>query len=158
MLSPLSVHDLLLGKAVGNGMVAVIPGFFCLAIPALVFGGRPAGYWVALAFAWLATYVVLCPVAAALSAFFPKTVDLNSIGNSSNAHQAAGLIGMLCFAAAAAPSALLAVFASKFLHRPELVPLLILGWCAVAFGLSYVLFIPVARFVDSRRETLAQYY
>ena len=65
---------------------------------------------------------------------------------------------MLAFRLAAAPSALLAFVAIGFLHRTELVPLFLLAWCAAAFGMSYVLFIPVKRLVASRCETLAQYY
>jgi hypothetical protein len=92
-----------------------------------------------------------------LSAIFPKTVDMNSIGNNSNAHQAAGLLGMLTFiVSAAVPLGMSLIVVS--LHRVELVPLLLAGWAAIAIGLSYLLFIPVRRLVASRCETLAQYY
>ncbi|HET7698582.1 MAG TPA: hypothetical protein VFK57_22900 [Vicinamibacterales bacterium] len=158
MLLPLSVHELLLGKAVGNGLTAAIPGVFCLLIPALMFSPGPLGPWAALVLAVIATYALIAPAAAALSAVFPKTVDLNSIGNSSNAHQAAGLLGMLAFAAAIAPPALFTVLALRLMQRPDLVPLLMLGWCVLALCVSYLLFIPVRRLVESRRETLAQYY
>ena len=158
MLSPFSVRELLVGKAVGNGLIALIPAVFSLLIPTVLFPGSPAMYWIALAAAWVATYALLAPAAAALSATFPKTIDLNSIGNSGNAHQAAGLLGMLSFVVSVAPSVVLAVLAIKFLQRRELVPWLLGGWCVIALGLSYLLFIPVARFVASRRENLAQYY
>lgn len=158
MLSPLSVRELLWGKAVGNGLIAIVPAIFCLGVPAIMFPGGRIGLWVGLALAGLSAYVLLAPAAAAISALFPKTVDLNSIGNSSNAHQGAALLGMLAFAIALAPSALLSIGAIAWFHRPELVPFLLAAWCAIAFGLSYVLFVPAARFVASRRETLAQYY
>jgi hypothetical protein len=114
--------------------------------------------WPALVFGVIATYALLAPVAAALSAIFPKTVDLNSIGNNSNAHQAAGLLGLLAFAASAAPAALLALFALAWLKRPELVPLFLLVWSIAACGIGRLLFIPVGRLVANRCETLAQYY
>lgn len=158
MLVPLTVSELLLGKAVGNGLTAAIPAVFCLAAPALMFSPGPWGYWIALVLAVIATYALVAPAAAALSAIFPKTVDLNSIGNSSNAHQGAGLLGMLAFAAAMIPPALLTLLALRILHRPDLMPLFMLGWCVLAFCVSYLLFIPVRRLVESRRETLAQYY
>jgi hypothetical protein len=158
MLLPLSVRDLLWGKAVGSGFTAAIPAVFCLLLPWLMFPGGPAAYWIGLSLAWLATFVLLAPAAAALSAIFPKTVDLSSIGNSGNAHQAAGLLGMLAFVASAAPAALIAFAAVKFLQRPDLLPLFLAGWCAIAFAISYLLFIPVRRLVESRRESLAQYY
>jgi hypothetical protein len=158
MLSPLSIRELLAGKAAGNAMIAAIPGVICFLLSAAIFRGITPGLWLGLIFAIVATYALLAPVAAALSAIFPKTVDLNSIGNSSNAHQAAGLLGMLAFVVAAAPSALLSIVAVRLLHRPELVPLLLLGWAVVAAGLGQLIFIPVRRLVASRCETLAQYY
>ena len=158
MLSPFGVDDLVLGKAVGNALIAAGPMLFCFVLPALILpGGRPA-LWLALALALIATFVLLAPASAALSAVFPKTVDLNSIGNASNAHQGATLLGMLAFLLASAPSALLVLVAIGWLHRPELTPLFLLVWCAVASAISYVLFIPVRRLVASRFETLAQYY
>jgi hypothetical protein len=158
MLSPLSIRDLLVGKAVGNALIAAVPAVFCFVLPALMLpGGHPA-LWLAMPLALASSYLLLAPAAAALSAVFPKVVDLNSIGNSGNAHQAAGLLGMLAFAASAAPSGLLTFLAVRVLHRPELAPLFLLVWCAIAFGLSQLLFIPVRRLVASRCETLAQYY
>jgi hypothetical protein len=59
---------------------------------------------------------------------------------------------------AAAPSGLLGFLAVKWLHRPDLAALFLLGWCALAFTVSYLLFIPVRRLVASRCETLAQYH
>ena len=44
------------------------------------------------------------------------------------------------------------------MHRPDLVPLLLLGWLVIAYGVSQLLFVPVRRLVASRCETIAQYY
>jgi hypothetical protein len=158
MLSPLSVRELLAGKAVGNGLTAAIPALFCLLVPAVMFPGGRATFWIALALGAVATYALTAPAAAALSALFPKQVDLNSIGNRGNAHQAAGLLGILAFAAAVAPPALLTFVAMKLLQRPDLVAVFMIGWCALALAISYALFIPVRHLVASRCETLAQYY
>jgi hypothetical protein len=157
MLTPISVGELLIGKAVGNALIIIGPVVFCFVLPALILPGGSAAVWIALALALIATFVLLAPVAAALSALFPKAVDLNSIGTGSNAHQGAALLGMLAFALSAAPSILLTLLAAKWLHRTELAPLFVLGWCAIAFALAYLLFIPVRRLVASRCETLAQY-
>ena len=157
MLSPFGIDDLVLGKAVGNAMIAGGPMLFCFVLPTLILPGGRLALWLALGLALIATFVLLAPAAAALSAVFPKSVDLNSIGNGSNAHQGATLLGMLAFLLSAAPSALLAFVAIGFLHRTELAPLFLLAWCAIAFAISYLLFIPVKRLVASRCETLAQY-
>jgi hypothetical protein len=158
MLLPLSIGELLAGKAVGNALVAAIPGLCSFILAAVLFpGGNPA-LWLALIIALAATYILVAPVAAALSAVFPRTVDLSSIGNGSNAHQAAGLLGLLSFFIAAAPSALLALLSSQLLHRPELTPLFLTAWLVIATIVSRLLFIPVRRLVANRCETLAQHY
>jgi hypothetical protein len=158
MLLPLSIGELLAGKAVGNALVAAVPAVCCFVLSAVLFpGGNPA-LWLALLIALAATYILVAPVAAALSAVFPRSVDLSSIGNGSNAHQAAGLLGLLSFVVSAAPSALLALVAAHLLHRPEFTPLLLAAWLLVAWIVSRLLFIPVRRLVASRCETLAQHY
>ena len=123
-----------------------------------MFTGGRATLWLGLIFSVIATYVLTAPVAAALSAIFPKAADLNSIGSGSNAHQGAGLLGMLAFMVAGAPSAGLAFLALKIVGRADLVAVFLLLWCALAFAISYLLFIPVTRLVSSRCESLAQYY
>lgn len=158
MLSPISVRELLAGKAAGNAMVAAIPASICFMLCAVVFRSNQPLLWLGLIFAGIATYAVLSPVAAALSAVFPKTVDLNTIGNNSNAHQAAGLLGLITFALASAPAVLLTLLTLTVMHRPELMPVLLFMWAIVAIALSRLLFIPVRRLVASRCETLAQYY
>ncbi len=157
MLSPISIRELLAGKAVGNGLIAAIPAAICFVVSGLIFRGTHPLLWLALIFAGVATFALLSPAAAALSAIFPKTVDLNSIGSSSNAHQAAGLLGMISFAASAAPAILLALFALAWLNRPELAALFLFLWAVAAVGISQLLFIPVRRLVASRCETLGQY-
>jgi hypothetical protein len=157
MLSPISIRELLTGKAVGNALIAAMPASICFVLALAIFRGSHPSLWLGLIFAGVATFALLAPVAAALSAIFPKSVDLNSIGNNSNAHQAAGLLGMLAFAVSAAGPVLL-TFVGLQLHRLELVTLFLLGWAAVALVVSNLLFIPVRRLVASRCETLAQYY
>jgi hypothetical protein len=158
MLSPLTIRELLAGKAVGNGLIAAGPATCCLILPAIIFGGGHPALWLTLPLAMIATYAVVAPVAAALSAGFPKTVDLSSIGHASNAHQGAAMLGLLSFVLGAVPSGLLVLLATRLLDRPLLAPVLVGAWCLLALGISRLLFIPVERLVTSRCETLAQYY
>lgn len=158
MLSPLSVGELLIGKAVGNALIGVGPAAFCFIVAALVFrGGNPA-LWLALFFSMISTYVLVAPAAAALSATFPRTVDLNSIGHASNAHQAAALLGLVSFFVSAAPCAILVLIATRLLHQPSLAPVFVGVWCALALVIARLLFGPVRKLVASRCEALAQYY
>ena len=155
LLSPLSDAEVLSGKAAGNAMIAAPPALVAVLAPLLVFPGGQAGLWVGLLLGLMAMYLVVAPVAAICSAAFPRSVDMNSIGRGSNAHGAAGFLGLLAFVAAAAPPAVLALVATSYLGRPELVPLLIGGWLLVAWAISRLLFIPARRVFAARRENLA---
>ena len=154
LLSPLSDRDVLAGKAMGNALIALGPTAACLVVAALVFQTGSPALWISIPLALVATYAIVAPLAAIFSAVFPRAVDMNSIGRGSNAHGLAGLLGMLSFAAGAAPSALLLVFAAGVLHRPALTPLLLAIWCGIALLLSRLLFVPAIRVFRERRENL----
>jgi hypothetical protein len=157
VLAPIDLRAVLRGKAAGNALVVLGPALCCTALAVLAFPtGHPA-FWTALPIALANTYLLAAPVAAALSAVFPRAVDLNAIGNGSNAHQAAALLGLIVFAAAAAPNALLTFVATGFFGEPWLTPILLLGWGLVVYAISRVLFVAVTRLVASRIETLARF-
>jgi len=158
MLSPVSLRELLAGKAVGNAMIALGPALFCFVVPGLIFPGGAPALWLTLPLSVASTYVLFAPAAAAWSAIFPKQVDLNSIGNSGNAHQVAGLLGLLTLVFSAAPSIVLTLFAIAYLHRVNVAPFLVFTWLAVSIGLSRLIYVPVRNLVARRCETIAQYY
>ena len=140
LLSPLTDREYLAGKAVGNALIAGPPALASTLAALVIFpGGSPAS-WLALPIALTSVYLLVAPLAAILSAIFPRVVDLNSIGRGSNAHGLAGLLGMLAFFAAGVPCVLIAMAASRWLQRPALVPVLLLGWCAVTVGANLLLF------------------
>ena len=154
LLAPIGTMTLLRGKAVGNAVIACIPGFFCFTAAALLFPqGNPA-LWLCIPLSAAAAYLLVAPVAAILSAIFPRAVDMNSIGRGSNAHGVAGLLGMLAFVAAAAPGAVLALVVGLGMDRPRLAAGLILVWTLVALGIALVLFQVAAGVFERRRENL----
>jgi len=154
LLAPVDTMTLLRGKAIGNAVIASIPGGLCFIAAALLLpGGNPA-LWACIPLTAIAAYVTSAPVAAILSATFPRAVDLNSIGRGSNAHGAAGLLGMLAYILAAAPGTLLAMLVGVALRQPALAPLAIVVWTIVAAGISLVLFRLAADIFDRRRENL----
>jgi hypothetical protein len=155
LLSPLTDREYLSGKAVGNALVGGPPALVAIVGSFVLFPGGSPATWIALPLALMAIYLIVAPAAAIASALFPRAVDLNSIGRRGNAHGLAGLIGMAAFVAGAAPCVLIAFVALRWLHQPLLLPALLLAWCAVAYGLSIVLFIPARRIFQSRRENLA---
>jgi hypothetical protein len=155
LLSPLRESELLLGKAVGNAAIVAGPAFICIALALGVFPGGSVALWLNLPLALIATYLLAAPAAAALSATFPRAVDLNSIRRGSNPHGAAALIGLAAFAAAGLPPAALTSGGVYLFNRPGLTPLLMMAWCAIALVMSRLLFLLVCRLLVKRRENLA---
>ena len=154
LLSPLPDAELLAGKAAGNALIQLPPLLIAIVVTLIVFpaGSRPL--WATLPLALLAIHFIVSPLAAICSAMFPRQVNMNSIGRGSNAHGAAGLLGMLSFVGAAAPTVAITVIATQFLDRPVLAPILMAVWCLVAYGIGRLLFVPARRIFASRRENL----
>ena len=155
LLSPLTDGEYLAGKAVGNGLIAAIPAILCGLLSLMIFPAGSPALWVAIPLSLTATYFLVAPAAAVFSAIFPRVVDMNSIGRGSNAHGLAGLLGLLTFVVSAAPCALLMLVASQWLGRPSLVPVFLLAWCVVAYGIGRILFVPARKLFAKRRENLA---
>ena len=154
LLSPLTDFDILIGKAIANGAIAGTPALACVLLSFLFFPEGSPALWLCIPLGALAAYALAAPGAAALSAIFPRAVDLNSIGRGSNAHGLAGLIGMAVFLLSAAPPVLLATLATVVLNRPTAAPVFLIVWCALALAISRLLFIPVAALFNRRRENL----
>ncbi|MEX2663781.1 MAG: hypothetical protein WD227_17745 [Vicinamibacterales bacterium] len=155
LLSPLSDRELLAGKTAGNGLIVTAPLLMSLSVPLLVFRSGSPALWLALPLGLLSVYLLVAPVAAICSATFPRAVDMNSIGRGSNAHGAAGFIGLLSFLAAGVPAILIVLLATRVLERPFLAPVLLAAWCAVAAVIGRLLFRPASRIFAARRENLA---
>lgn len=155
LLSPLSDADYLAGKAIGNAFIAFAPATICLLAGIAIFRNGSPVLWSAIPLALIATYVLVSAPAAILSALFPRLVDLNSIGRGSNAHGVAGVLGLLSFVVAGGSNLLIVLLATAWLGRPGLVPVLLVGWCVIAFGISHLLFIVARRIFAARRENLA---
>jgi hypothetical protein len=79
---------------------------------------------------------------------------LNSIGQGSNPHGLAGLLGVASIVLSAVPVGLLALISIRVLDRPQLTLVLLLIWCAVTFAANRLLFRPVRVLLAKRRENL----
>lgn len=155
LLSPLTDGEYLAGKAVGNAIIAAMPALMAGLVSLAIFPGGSPALWLSIPLSVTATYFLVAPAAAALSAIFPRVVDLNSIGRGSNAHGVAGLLGLIIFVVGAAPSAVVTMVGSRWLDRPRLVPVFLLLWCGVAYILGRVMFVPARQIFARRRENLA---
>jgi hypothetical protein len=153
-LAPISDRELLVGKAAGGVLVLAGPVAAVLGIAIALSPSAPPALWLALASGAAATYALVAPINATLSAIFPRKVNLSSIGRDSNPHQAANFLGFAAILAAAAP-AVLAGAAGLVLFRSEwLTALFVSMWMVVAIGISSLVLGPVERLVASRRENL----
>ena len=155
LLSPLREEELLAGKAVGNALIIGPPALACIVVSRVVFPGDPITLWVALILGLAAMYTLVTPVAAIGSAVFPRVANLNSIGRGGNPHGMANLIGILSLMLAGVIPFGLVLACTKLLDRPALAPLLVGLWCAVAFAVARLLFIPAVRVFHNRRENLS---
>lgn len=153
-LAPLSTRALLYGKAIGGALIAGVPCALSVAAGVITGGDSPA-VWSIILLGACASYLVTAPIAAVLSLLFPRAVDLSSIGQGSNAHQAAGLLGFLSFAASCAPPVALSIAGFRLLHSTVAVVALLAGWLGVAALLSWIGFRIAERLVEERRENLA---
>ena len=153
-LSPLDDSTLLRGKALGNAFIGAIPMLICIAVAAVLFPDGSLSAWLSIPIGISASYVLLAPVAAALSAVFPRTVDLNSIGRGSNAHGAATLLGLLASMASGAASLGINLAIVRSIATPPLALTLMLMWLAGCIVVARLLFVPVRALLARRRENL----
>ncbi|MCG6962928.1 MAG: hypothetical protein LJE95_06625 [Acidobacteria bacterium] len=151
---PLAVRGLLTGKLLATTAM-VIMATVAGAIVLVVLGPEVrAPFVVAAALAGIAAHVTLAPVAAVLSALFPKPVELSAIGRGAQPHGLAVLINLLGTLVALAPAVALGAGAYLLTHRAWLVPAAVLGELALAI-LFARLALPVAsRLVASRGDNI----
>jgi hypothetical protein len=155
LLSPLRERDYLAGKAAGNVLVTALPVIACVLVSLMLFPGGDPGAWLALLLGMAATWMLVAPIAAVLSAIFPRAVDLTSVGRGSNAHAAAGMLGMAAIGLSALPAVLAVLAASRWLGEAAVAPLLVGAWTIVALGLNRLLMALAVRIFLRRRENLA---
>ena len=155
LLTPLDTPALLRGKAIGNALIAGIPASIATIGAAILFPSANFAMWLSIPLTLVATYLLIAPVAAILSAIFPRAVDLNSIGRGSNAHGAAGLLGTLTALIAGLPCAMLILLAARVLHQTALAPLFLLVWIGICLAADVFFFRMAAALFDRRKENLA---
>lgn len=155
MLSPVSDRDLVLGKAAGGAVLMGISAALAVAVSLAVAPGGPFVLWVCAVAGGISLYCLMAPIAALLSAVFPKCSDLSRIGSSGNPHGAASLLATLSTLVCAAPAAIITAVGYHLLLLPGLTVGLSLLWMAASAGLGLAGLRGVARLLPGRRENLA---
>lgn len=153
-LQPLSTARILRGKTAGAaalvGALAALPVALGIAIGADL---HPA-YWGVLVMSAAAAFLAIAPVAAILSTYFPKPVDLASIGQRSNAHPVAGLLGGVLTFAAGAPGVAAALIGFKLMNSATAALGIAAAWLLIALLIHWMLSKVAVRAFDHRREAL----
>lgn len=153
-LQPLSSAQILRGKMAGAAALAAALAALPVVAGLLIGSPLPAAYWGVLALGALAAFLVLAPIAALLSTFFPRHVDLSSIGSRSNAHPVSALVGGALTFAAMGPPFAAAIVGFRILNSPTSAVGLAAAWLALAAGMHLVLMKVAVRAFDRRREAL----
>jgi hypothetical protein len=110
--------------------------------------------WAAVVVMTLSAWLVMAPLGALLSAWFPRRADLSRIGTGSNPSGVAGLLGFLASTLAVGTPTLMGTLA-HLLSGPGAALAVVTGWLAVCLGLHVLLMKAAARALEARRENLA---
>ncbi len=154
-LSPVPDVDLVRGKAVGGFLIYAVAIALCFVCAWLVTPGGPTLTWFFVLLGGTATYALFAPVAAALSALFPKTADLTQTGTGGNPHGFAVLLGTIAVMALGAPPGFVLAVVHGTLHQPVLAAVLLSIWAVFSVAIAFPACSLVAALVASRRENLA---
>jgi hypothetical protein len=153
-LQPLSARTLVRGKALAIGALKAVSMTLTLLAPALVLRPFQPTLVLVVGLGGIAAILFSGPIEAALSALFPKRVDLSRWSRDANPHALAGLFSLLANALTVLPAAGAFVVASAVLHRPWLAPLFVGGWMLAAAGIAYAGFPIAERIFRARRENI----
>lgn len=103
LLVPLRPRDLLLGKAVGLGLLVGASSLVAVLVVSALVASGSVGSWLAIFLTVLPIYLLMAPVSVVLSLYFPKAMDLGGMGNKSKPHQLATLLALLALGVVLAP-------------------------------------------------------
>jgi hypothetical protein len=155
LLQPLREVTLVRGRALALAGFSVLALALGLA-PLLVLGSHVAPLiLLAILLGGVAVEVVVSPLAAALSAVMPKTVDLTRFARGGQPNAGASIAHMLVSGLACLPPAGCLALALAVWRKPWLAPLLTGGWLVCATAAATLLLPVAARVVAARRENLA---
>ncbi len=155
LLLPVKARQLLAGRALAFAVLAAAAMLVASLPLALLFRDQSPFTWLSLLLGGVAAQLMLAPLAAFLSAVFPKPTDLSRPGRGGQPHAAANVISLLVGAIAIAPVVAWLALARSWPDQPWLAPLLPLAYLGVAAVVSRALLPIAARVFAARRDNLA---
>lgn len=153
-LAPISSGQILRGKMWGAAVLTLSLALLPIAAGLIIGSSLHGAYWFVLAAGAVAAFIALAPFAALLSAVFPKFVDMSSIGQKSNAHPAAGLIGGILIFASAGPAIGAALVGFRVMKSPPAAIGLSAAWLLVALLLHALMWKAAVATFERRRESI----
>jgi hypothetical protein len=153
-LQPVTTNAILRGKMAGAAITAAGLAAVPVAAGLLIGSDLPLAYWAILLLGATAAFLVMAPMAVLLSTFFPRHVDLGSIGQRSNAHPIPALLGGLILFVSAAPAAGAAIVGFRIMQNAWAAVGLAGAWLMLAAALHAGLWSLARRAFDNRREAL----
>jgi hypothetical protein len=154
VLSPVSDEDLVKGKAAGCAMIFLVTAALCLISIFAVTGSGPLLLWISVLLAGAATYSLMSPAAAVMSAYFPVASDLSKTGTGGNPHGLAMFVGTLLVFVLGLPPGLIIAICFRVFESPGLTVTLMTIWTLMACLISVPLLKYGARALASRKENL----
>lgn len=152
MLLPVSVRELVWGKAVGMFGMFMAAAMLSLLVTGVGTGGGAPLLWTSVLVAGAATFFTLTPIAAVASAMLPVASDLSKTGSGGNPHGAAMLVGTFLVLIAAAPPGLILLLGPKVSDLATLGASI--GWMVVVVLVVFPLLSLAANMVTARRENI----
>lgn len=153
-LLPLSTRDLLVGKLLATTAMAAL----AIAAGSVVLFVADVGVRlpviIAAAIAGLAIHIAMTPVAAILSALFPKSVELSAIGRGAQPHGAATVVNLVGTGVALTPAVVLGVGTIRLSHQAWLTPVAMLAYLVFAAAAARMALPVAARVLVSRGDNI----
>ncbi len=150
-LAPLSTFAWVRGKAVGIALLVTLNMALALVVAAILSPERDPRVWLSVVCGGFSVLALYLPAAVALSALFPRPVDLASLSRGGNAHPAASMLGLVSIFPEALPAA--ALWALGWRTGGPWGALIAAIVClAASLWVANRLLVPVATLVDHRYE------
>lgn len=151
LLQPLSMREILRGKAVAHGMLVGVSALLCLAVvPWILRDGHPL-QWMAAAVGALGSLAVHVPLSAVLSSVFPRSADLSRLGRAGNAHPASELLAALVGPALFLPAAGCVLLGGG---NPWIGLGAAVSWAGIGSAAAWLLFQPAVELAKTRMEAI----
>jgi Na+/melibiose symporter-like transporter len=110
--------------------------------------------WVSVLLGGAATYLLMSPAAAVMSAYFPVASDLSKTGTGGNPHGLAMFVGTVLVFVLGLPPGLIIAICFRVFESPGLTVTSMLIWTLIAGVISIPLLKFGARALSARKENL----